>query len=261
MFVFNKLEEEQVTFRDYEGLPNLEYYYGEEIGEYFRKSMLANVRYKDKDIKITQDVKGGCTLWGDDFGGYSPGFPAHEIKYNFQVGDKHFAFDLKDDDRKAFSYDGKLQRGKLLTSAQLEEMLEKGDLSKDDFLSIAFNLNLRYKMPEKLRDFTDMRNLEEKIKNDPENLRSNVKSLLPIVWAISNKIEIKSVLYNLRNTKDKKFNLLFKREMQKLISELEHSSDYSDRFAGPVLLKPLTKSKFLGYNPTKAIMDLKIKSR
>lgn len=106
-------------------------------------------------------------------------------------------------------------------------------------------------MPENLRDFKTFNDLEEKIKQNPEKLHDNLRNLLKIAKRIDNSNEIKTILYNLRNSDDKKFNI----EVMNVAEDIIKTSQVRKDNFELNILNPISKRKFLGYNPSATLLN------
>lgn len=238
-----------------EGYPKAVYDWGEEAGKFTSEHEIANLSINGKEIKITQENQG--KLLGDNTMEYNF---ITDVAYTLKNGVKETSvkFHRAKDERYFEGSDGKnvnydevtLSKGSLLNQKKLEQLAQTDNLSETDFLTLSFNLNVRHSMPESIREFKDFSDLQEKMKQAPEVLHDNLVSVLNIMRKADNTDELKEVLYNLRNSDDKKFNLQVRNEIKDIIAT---QSPYTELGKMAKKVEPLAKTKYLGLNPTKNI--------
>lgn len=252
---FKDLNRGTFTPTHFEGYPKMGYVWGEEAGKFTSKQEIANVSINGKNIEINQENQG--KLLGD--GSTEVNFIT-DVAYTLKNGDKETSlkFHRAKDERYFEGSDGKnidygdvtLSKGSLLNQKKLEQLAQTDNFSETDFLALSFNLNVRHSMPESIREFKDFADLQEKMKQAPEVLHDNLVSVLNIMRKADNTDELKEVLYNLRNSDDKKFNLQVRNEIKDIIAT---QSPYTELGKMAKKMEPLAKTKYLGLNPTKNI--------
>lgn len=220
------------------------------IGTYTKDAKILDTELEGKNIKVSQKVCG--LMIGVEFTSYED----RSVEYKYHIGDHNgilkFNHSIRWSNEEGQLVDAKKvygEKGVMLEKDKLVNLSQKDDLSSNDVLTLIYNLNARANMPESLRDFKTFPDLKVKIEKAPEDLQKNILSLMTLIEGAENSDCIKTVLYDLRNTDDKKFNINVRDAIRNSMAKLPRKN--KEKFA------PLAKSKYLGFNPTKEFLNLK----